>query len=229
MIPNAPPVETHGLHINDLFDEAKHWLDGDGIKSESEAEGVAKLLDAIRQARKAADEQRKVEKAPHDAAAKAVQEAWTPLLAKCDLAAGAAKDALTPWQRAKEAEQRAEAEKARAEADRLALAAQEAFAAGGGLEALEEAERLLKEAARAEEAAAKLDKAKPQVAGGSRAIGLRTSYRAEVTDYTAFARWAWAHRKEEYESFLNDMAAHEGRGGPVSIPGMIVHAERNAA
>lgn len=229
---NAPPVATHGMHIEDLFDEAKHWLDGSGVHSPEDAEGVAKLLSAIRQARNAADEQRKTEKKPHDDAAKAVQGTWAPLLAKCDLASGACKDALTPYQMKLEDEQRAIADAARDEAERLRIAALEAATgarASGSLVDREEAEIALKSADSAFKTATKLDKATPKIAGGERAIGLRTSYETEITDYTAFARWAWAQRRIEYEAFLNDLAEREGRRGPVQIPGLIVRPIRKSA
>ncbi len=228
-----PPVETHGMHINDLFDEAKNFLDGAGVKTEADATAVGSLLDQLRQARKAADEQRKVEKAPHDAAGKAVQVAWTPLLAKCDLAADAAKKALTPYLEAQEAAQRAAAQAARDEADRQAQVAQDALraTAGDDLAAREQAEALLKDARRADRDATRLDKARPLAATGGRSVGLRSTYVAEITDSTAFARWAWANRRAEYDQFLNDLAEREARatGAATTIPGILIHTERKAA
>src|SRR3546814_6319433 len=46
------------------------------------ADAVGKLLDMIRQAKKAADEQRVIEKKPYDDAAKAVQTKYKPLIDK---------------------------------------------------------------------------------------------------------------------------------------------------
>lgn len=232
MIPNAPPVATHGMHIDDLWDEAKGFLDGNPISTPEEAQGVAKLLDALRTARKAADEQRKLEKAPHDLAGKAVQEAWNPLLVKCDLATGTCKDVLTPWQRKLDDEQRALADAAAEEAEKLRIAALEAArgaAQSGDLSARADADDALKAAESASKTASRLDRAKPQVAGGSRAVGLRTSYGAEITDILAFSRWAWANRRTDYEAFLNDLAEREGRRGPVEIPGLTVHTIRKSA
>jgi len=231
MIPNAPPLQTIGLDIDDLYDEAKNHLDGKPIETEGQAEAVATLLDRIRKARRAADDQRATEKRPHDDAAKAIQAAWKPLLDKCDLAADTCKKALTPWQLKLEEEQRQRANEARAAAEKAQREAQAALAASRGddLTARAEAEAKLKDADKASKLAGKLDRAKPQVAGADRAIGLRTAYRTEVTDMTAFARWAWANRREEYEAFLTDLAEREGRRGPVQIPGLIVHTIRSAA
>src|SRR3546814_9872806 len=91
-----------------------------------QADAVGKLLDMIRQAKKAADEQRVIEKKPHDDAAKAVQTKYKPLIDKCELAASVAKKALVPWLEHLEAEQRADAERKRTEADEARQAAHEA-------------------------------------------------------------------------------------------------------
>src|SRR3546814_11674822 len=101
-------------------------LDGEPIKAQGQADAVGKLLDMIRQAKKAADEQRVIEKKPHDDAAKAVQTKYKPLIDKCELAASVAKKALVPWLEHLEAEQRADAERKRKEADEARQAALEA-------------------------------------------------------------------------------------------------------
>lgn len=231
-IPNTLPVHAHGLHIDDLFHEAKNWLDGSGVSSAADAEGVAKLLDAVRQARKAADEQRKVEKAPHDAAAKAVQEAWVPLLAKCDLVAATCKEALNPWQRKLDDEQRAIAEAANAEAERLRLVALEAAqgaAQTGDLSAREIADDALKAAETARKVASKADNAKPQVAGGSRAIGLRTSWIAELADARAALTHYMKVDGDELKAWILAKAQRDVNNGAREIPGILVRSERNAA
>lgn len=230
-IPNAPPVQAHGLHIDDLYDEAKQILDGAGVQSAADAAMVAKLLDMLRQAKKAADEQRATEKKPHDDAAKEVQSAWRPLLDKCDLAAKVCKDALAPFLTAKEAAQQAEAARAARESEEAreaALAARQA-APMGDLAAREEADRLDAIAGVAEKVAAKAGRAKAHATGGSRAVGLRTAYTAEVTDYAAFSKWAWANRRADYEEWLGEMAQQVAERGPAEIPGINIIPERKAA
>ncbi len=226
-----PPVETHGMHIDDLFDEAKNFLDGAGVKTEADATAVGSLLDQLRQARKAADEQRKVEKAPHDAAGKAVQVAWTPLLAKCDLAADAAKKALTPYLEAREAAQRAAAQAARDEADWQAQVAQDALraTAGDDLAAREQAEALLKDARRADRDATRLDKARPLAATGGRSVGLRTAYVPVLTDPTAALRYYRERAPEALKAWLFEQAAADVRAGAREIPGFAINEERKAA
>lgn len=228
---NPPPVEAHGMNINDLYDEAKGWLDGAQIETQDQADGLGKLLDHIRIARKAADEQRATEKRPHDDAAKAVQQAWKPLLDKCDLAASVARQALTPWLRKLEDEQRAARIKADQEAEAARLKALEAQRAAAPDDLVaQEAARILDDAAsQAVKDAKRAGKAKAHATGGTRAVGLRTSWRAEITDATAFGRWAWQHRREDYMAFLTQLADREGRNGPAAIPGIIVHEERKVA
>lgn len=229
-IPNARPLQAIGMNIDDLFDEAKGWLDGTAIETEEQASEVGKLRDMIRDAEKAAKAAKATEREPYASQVKAIDADWKPVLDKAELAKRACNNALAPFIVAKEKRQRAEAEAARAEADRLAQEARDARAgADGDLARLSAGETMLKAARDADAAAGKLEKAKPQVAGGNRAIGLRTTYRAEVTDYTAFARWAWLHRRTEYEAFLVELADREARRGPVSIPGVTIRTERKAA
>lgn len=229
---NPPPHVAHALHIEELYQTAKDFLDGEPITTEGQATEVGRLIAALREARKGANEQRATEKRPHDDAAKAVQTAWKPLLDQCDRAMSVAKNALVPYQTKIEAEQRAEATRLAQEAKAAQIAAQEALEAqrgSGRLEDAEQSESALKVADKLAKDAARADKAKPLVATGGRSIGLRDSYRTEVTDYTAFSRWAWERRREEYEQFLDELATKEGKRGPVPIPGIIVHTERKAA
>lgn len=228
---NSPPAyEAISLHIEDLIAEAHNFLDGEPIGDQGQADAIGLLLDSIRQAKKAADDQRVIEKKPHDEAAKAVQVKYKPLIDKCDLAASVAKQALTPWLQHLEAEQRRIAEEKRLAAEEAQRIAREAgIAARTDLAAAEKAEAAQLVAEEAAKAAARAEKAKPQAASGGRAIGLRTSYRAEITDPLAFGKWAWSHRRAEYLAFLDDLAAKEVRHGPVNLPGMIAHEERTAA
>jgi hypothetical protein len=230
-IPNAPPVEAHGLHIDDLWHEAKGILDGAGVQSDADAEMVAKLLDALRQAKKGADEQRALEKKPHDDAAKAVQSAWKPLLDKCDLAADTCKKALAPFLTAKEAAQRAEADRARIAAEDAQRVAQEQLRAAQptDLAAREQAERALKEADGATKAAARLDKSKAHAAGGSRAIGLRSYWIAELVDPVVALKHYREHQPDALKAWLVDQAQRDANAGARAIPGFAINEDRRAA
>lgn len=228
---NPPtPFEQMEAEILVLFDQAKGFLDGEPIADQKQADAVGLLDGMIMKARKAADELRVEEKRPHDEAAKAVQEKFKPLLTRCDLARDACKQALTPYLRKLEEEKRALAEEARRIADEERRKAKEALQASHryDLEAREAAEAQLKQAEAAEKAASRAEKDKAHVAGAGRAKGLRTTYRAEVTDYTAFARHLWVNNKEEYQQFMDDMAAKlvsRGVRGE-TVPGLKVHEEK---
>lgn len=228
--PEPTPFERAEATIISLFDEAKNWLDGEGITTQAQADDVSKLLDMIRKAKKAADEARVEEKRPHDEAAKEVQEKYKPLLTRCDLAADAAKKALAPYLEKIEAEKRAKAEAARKEAEEKARAAQEAIRAAQltDLAAREKAEALIQEAKKAEAAAKKAENDKAHAKGGSRAVGLRTTYRPVLKDAREAARYYWTARREELETFFLSMAEKDVRAGQQDIPGFEIIEEKVA-
>ncbi len=230
---NTPPdpLAAFSLHIDDLFEQAQQFLDGTAIESEAQAEDVSRILNMVRKAAKDADEARKAEKKPHDDAAKAVQTRWKPILEKADLAAETAKNALAAFLMKKEAAQRAAAEAARQEAARQAEAAAQAAAvvSNTDLAGLTTVRVLQENAAELTKKAERLDKKPIQARGGERAVSLRTSYRAEITDPVAFGKWLWEHRRADYLEWLEDVARRECRHGSRGIPGVQVHEERNKA
>lgn len=223
---NAPPVEIHGMNIDDLFDQAKQWLDGKPIETQGQADDVGKLLEMIREARKAADAQRDIEKRPHDDASKAVQKVWKPLLDKCDLAASTARSALTPWRVKLEEEQKAAAIEAQRVADEAAakLRAAHTTTAPDDLEGQIVRNDLEQQAKDAAKAAKRASNAKAPTSG----TRLRSYYSAEITDHIAFGKWAWEHRRADYLALLQTIADREATG-PKSIPGLHVHEGKRAA
>lgn len=229
--PPSSPFEERAAAITDLYDEARNWLDEKGVQSQADADGVSKLLDMLRREAKAADEARKEEKRPHDEAAKAVQAKWKPVLDKAELAQRVCKDALTPFLRRQDEERRKAEEEARRQAEAAEIAAQQAFERSGvsDLEAREEAEKLAAAAKAAEAEARKAGKQKAHAKGGSRAVGLRTSYRAEITDLRAFAGFVWSNHQQELTEFLGGIASRLVRNGFRDIPGVTVHEVKEAA
>jgi len=231
---NAPPVPTPfdlvAENVSDVYLEAKHWLDGAAVSSQAEADAIALLLDMARKAEKAADDLRVAEKKPHDDAAKAVQVKFKPLLDKTALVTRSCKDALTPWLERVEAAKRASAEEARREADakKAAAEAEVRRAQSAGMEARERAEQQLRDAKDAGAAASRAEKSTAQAKGGARAVGLRTSYRPELTDAREAARHYWTARREALEAFLLDLARDDVARGLRAIPGFVVHEERSA-
>lgn len=229
---NAPadPFTLLSESIDDLLLEANNFLDGKAIETEEQEQAVASILTRLRREANAADEARKAEKKPHDEAAAAVQAKWNPLIDKGRQAVSTAKTALTAFLRKKEEAQRAAAEAARMEAERQAAAARQAAeqASPTDLAGQTVARHLADNAAAAAKQAEKLGKAKVQAKGGERAVGLRSSWSAQITDPIAFGKWAWEHRRDDYWAFLEQLAEREARHGPRDIPGLKINEERKA-
>lgn len=229
---NPPrPYDAIKAHVDDLYAEAKLWLDGDPIKTPEQAAEVERLLDMIREAEKAADEARKLENKPFDEGKAEVQERYNTLIGKTKsvtgktvLAAEACKAALKPWREAREAEARAAAEEGRRAAEEAAQRAAEAAraAAANDLSAREDADALIKQADQAAKAASRAEK------DAATGLGLRTTYRPVLVNGTDAARHFWATRREDCERFFTGLAAEEVRGGKRQIPGFDVVADRSA-
>lgn len=239
-LPPAPtPFELSRDEIEGLLVEARNWCDGTGVETQEQADEVSKLLGKIREAAGRADDRRAEEKRPHDDAAAEVQGRYNPLIAgfktaikgqkgKATLAAEACKASLAPFLQRQEAEKRAAAEAARQEAEKAAREAALAFAVAShsDLEGREHAETLAADAKAADRAAGVAEKDRAAARGGARAVSLRTSYRAELTDPTAFARWAWANANSELIAHLTTMAERRVAAGQRDIPGVTVHSEQ---
>jgi polyhydroxyalkanoate synthesis regulator phasin len=216
----GPKADGHAIHIEDLFALISDTVAGGEVTNDEQEAALDNLLNDVREARKAADADRVEEKRPHDEAGKAVQAKYKPLLDRCDMAAETIKRLLTPYRTARQAAKDAAAKQAREEAEARQQAAQDALRTPDDMQEKFAAEQDIATARKLTAVANKIDRS---------ATGLRTSYRAEVTDYTAFARWAWAQRLDECQRFFDELAAIEGKRGPVTIPGMIVHTDRKAA
>lgn len=229
---NAPPdpFDAFALHIDDLFEQAEQFLDGEGIQTDAQAEDVSRILNMLRKAEKDADEARKAEKKPHDDAAKAVQAKWSPLLGKAKLAAETAKRALAPFLQAKEDAQRAAAEAAAEEARQKAAAARKAAeqAAPDDLAGQTTAKVLQEQAAEALKQAERLDKQKAHAKGGERAVGLRDVYTPVLTEPKEALRHYMQAQPDALKEWLLDQARRDVRVGKRSIPGFTIEHERVA-
>jgi hypothetical protein len=230
LISNAPPdaATLFAEEVADLMLEAQNYLDGEPIANEAQAEAVSAILNRARRIAKDADETRKVEKKPHDDAAKAVQAKWLPIIEKAGLAATTAKQALAPWLQAAEAENERQAELARQEAERLAEIASSARATVGNILEAMDAENLLKIAEAARKDAAKLDKAKAHAKGGERAVGLRSVWTPTLTDPCAALKFYREREPELLKSWLVEQAEKDVRAGARSIPGFQIDEARVA-
>jgi hypothetical protein len=217
---NPPPLDAFSLHIDDMFFLISNTLSGGQVVNDDQEQALDGLLDDIRKAKKDADAQRALEKAPHDAAAKAVQTAWKPLLDRCDAAATAIKAALTPYREARQRAKDEAATKARAEADAALWAAQEVFSKSDGLEERFAAEEQLKRASKLQAVANKIDRS---------ATGLRTYWEAEITDRKAALLHYIARSPEAFEVLIQDLANHDARNSRAPVPGVTFHERKRAA
>lgn len=233
-IPNARPFDLCEEKINDLYGEAKNWLDGEPIASQEQAEAVQTLLRQIQEAHKQADAERVKENKPFDDGKAEVQARYAPLISdtkavkgKTVLATDYCKRALAPWLKKLADQQAEEARAAREAAEAAAAAAQEAIRKAneaGNLTAREEAEQVVKDAKAAEQDAKAAEKARPQATGYGRAATLRTSYKPVLTNLTAACRHFFVTDPDAFKAVVQKLAEEQvaaGRRGD-QIPGFTV-------
>lgn len=235
--PEPTPFELVQTEILDLYDEAKNWCDGEPITLEAQAAEVAKLRDMIRAAEKKAEELRVELVKPLDTAKKEIQDRFNPLIqkdkGKTALAKAACNRALAPYLKKKDDEQREEALRLAAQAETAAAeaaAAARAAAQTGNLEQMERAEELIDAAKDTAKVAKWADKAKPQVEGLHKAVGMRSVWRAEMTDPGKALAHYRATRPGDLKEWLREMARKDVAAGlhrPAdAIPGFTIIEDR---
>jgi len=226
--PPATPFDAIRQEIEDLFDEAKNWADGEAIASQEMHDEIERLRAAIHEAGKRADALRVEEKKPLDEQVKAIQDRYNvyiqPKRGKVDMAKAALDDLLTPWRTKVAKEKAAEAARITKEAEAARVAAQEAIrASSGNLAAREEAESLLQDAKALEKTARRADKA------ATTGTGLRTTYRAELVSIDEALDHYWKTHQSSFEELVLGLAANDVRFGVRTIPGFKVIEEKRAA
>lgn len=230
--PPPTPIEEARETISLLDCEAANWFDGTPIANAKQAEDVARLLDAARKAEKQFDANRKAEKQPHDDAAKAVDAAWKPVITDAKRIVEIAKAAQTMWLIKLDNEKRAREEAARKEAEAKAAEVRRLAAENdGSLAAAKARDAAIEEAKKAEAYATRTahDKANAKGDGMTRAIGLRTTWRASVEDRRALLNHIAITAPEDLTSFVEEWAAKKVRSGARELPGVRVYEERAAA
>ena len=225
---NRSPFELVKETIEDLYDEAKQWLDGEPVASKDQADALNTLESRVRAAVKEAEAKRKAEAKPFDDGKAEVQARYKPIQAKADAALDAIKAALKPYLLELDRQQREAAAKAKEEADRKMAEALEAVRQrdAANLESREAAEAKIREAKAAEEAARRADKAKAHAKGSGRATGLRTTYRAVIENDREAAAWVWTDRNAELMAFVQDQADKAVRAGAKSLRGFKIIEEK---
>lgn len=234
---NSTPFDLIAEHIEDLLTEAHNWADGQAVEKQEQADAVSRLIEELRTAAKDADAERVRENKPFDDGKATVQAKYAPLIAdpktknpgKVWKAIDALKATLQPFLAKLDAEKREAERIAREAAEAKAREAQEAMraAATSDLAAREEAEAKIAEAEAAAKAASAASKDKAHAVGGSRAMGLRSVWRAAIIDAHAAAGHYWRTNPEAFNAVLQKLADDDVRGGKRSgIPGVEIIEER---
>lgn len=201
---DAPPPSGHNIpplfdmdayvamveQVNGFAAAGGEWLDLKEINTDEEAQYLADFVAGARKKAKEVDAWRVEAKRPHDAAAKAVQDAARRPVDTLDRVIARALALLTPYQSRKKREaeeraaaQRAEAQRQKEEAERLALQA----AARNDIAGEVAAEEAAKEAAALEKAANKTEVIGGRVqsaSGGGRTVALVEIRSAAIDNLT---------------------------------------------
>jgi hypothetical protein len=233
---NATPFDLIAEHLEGLIDEARNFADGEPVANQGQADAVSALIESLRIAAKDADAERVRENKPHDDAKAAVQAKYAPLIAdpknknpgKVWKAIDALKACLQPYLAKLDAEKR-EAERVACEAaDKAAKDAADAMraAAANDLQAREQAEALIADAEAAQKVAKAAAGDKAHATGGSRAMGLRSVWKAELKDAQIAAGFFWKRDPSVFNAFLQKLADEDVRSGKRSIPGFDVTETR---
>lgn len=235
--PPPTPFEAVQQEILDLYDEAKNWCDGEPITTPGQAESVGKLRDLIRAAEKRAEELRVELVKPLDTAKKEIQDRFNPLIqkdkGKTALAKAACNKALAPYLKKLDDEQRQRSIELAIIAAQRAVEAQAAArvaAQTGNLEHMEKAEELIDAAKDTAKVAKLADKAKPQVAGLNKAIGMKSVWRAEMNDPAKALAHYRARNPGALKEWLREQARLDVAAGlhlPAdAIPGFTIIEDR---
>lgn len=207
---NQPPWdETLKGQLDDIELEASNWLDGAEIESQQQADCVGVIIGSLRKVKTQATKDHKEEKAPLLKQTKELDARKKTLIERADRIIGVAQAPITRFLEEQERKLREEealkAKEARKAQEAAAAAAREAEQAGN-LEAADEAanqqdiaDELAKDAKRAA-------KAKPQVQGAGRAMGLRRRTRVIITDRKAILQWVMKNDPDALTDWLQGYA-----------------------
>jgi hypothetical protein len=238
MPPEPTPFEITQKEVDDLYEEALNWCDGEPIANAAQAADIAELKRKIQAAAKRGEERRVAEAKPFDEAKKKVQDAYNPLIhkdkGKTARALAALNTALAPYLVEIDRQQREAATKLReqqAAAEKTARDASMEAAKTANLAAREAAEKLQDDAKAIAKSANAAEKAKPQVhgSGGSKAIGMKSVWTAELVDPAAAIEYFRRVRPAEMKEWMREQAKnmiHVGPKPPGEMPGFKITETR---
>jgi len=223
---NNPPDEFKSItkEVNDLYQTAIDFLNGDPIITQKLADSVEKILVLTKDVAKRANELREYEAYPHNEAKNAIQAKYAPLIAKTKsttgkthLAIKACKDALLPWKKLLQEKKDEEARIAREEAESKQKEAVTALIASS-LEDREEAEKLVKEA--------NASKAKAKRISNDKVKGMRTIWNVKVINPVELMRHYWKTQPVMLGEYAKGLAEQDVRLGIRSIPGCEITSDK---
>jgi hypothetical protein len=241
---NQPPVEPSEFdklasRLNDLWNDAKDYLDGAAVTTKGMAEDVANIKDLTLEVETKLKALRAEESKPHNDALTEIAARYNPLIADLKGVTGksvkikrTAKAALEAYLDALEAEKERIAREAREAADRAAQEAQEALRASSpdNLVEREAAEQLLTDAKHLAADASRAEKDKATIGGTfGRATSRITVYSIEIVDPIKFGGWLWKNRNAQYLEWMQVVADGLVRFGDHAedeFPGCVVKSER---
>lgn len=223
---NNPPSPLDDLE--DIYQEAKNWLDGEPVATQEYADEVGRLKNKLGEAKKEVERVHKDEKAPHLAAGRAVDEKYKPAIKKADEAIKSCGAALGPWlaelDRIKR-EHEAEARRVQEEANAALRAAElEAQQNADNLAARERAEEAKEFARKANIGAQSAKNDKAQIKSGGRTIGMKTVYQIEIADPIDAIRHYWLNdnAKTQIVDVMKGLALIDAKNGARDIPGVTI-------
>lgn len=203
---NPPEGAAEADEIQSAIDAALAEL-AKPAETQTDCDRLANHRDRLAKIYKAQEQERKDKKQPHMDAAKAVDEAYKPILSRIEDAGNKIKKAITAWLLKEEARRRTEA-----------------------LEQMKRDEEARKAAAAANqpvpEPAPIVEVERPKAGTTGRSTALRTHKSAVITDYAAALR----HFAEtaEVRDIIQTLANRAARAG-VPVPGCDIKEERTAA
>jgi hypothetical protein len=227
--PDQTPFDEIRGEINDLYSEARLWLDGEKVETQEQADALNTLSAQIKHAAKTAETLRKETVKPIDDEKKAIQAQFNPLKAKTEQAIDCIKQALKPFLIELDRQQQEAAKIAQQEADeKQRLATEAMIASRDNLEAREAAERLAEDAKKSAADANRASKQKAHAGGEGRAVGLRTVTKVSIADEKLAARWVWLDpaEREQFMVYVLDRAQKAVRAGATKIDGFNITQEK---
>ncbi|GAM06359.1 hypothetical protein [Novosphingobium sp. MBES04] len=230
--------------LDDLLEEAANWADGAEITNDAQADEVGKLRGMLQQSTAYADQLRQTEKKPFDEKVAEIQDRYNAYIApmknrnpgKASKAIFALNNVLTVWLNKKEAERRVrerEVAAAAAKAAQEALAAREEAKTSTDLGEIDRADTMLSDAEALIREAKGFSKEKVRAGGGEglRAVGLRSTWHAEITDRKAALLHYLAQQPEAFHALLQELADKDARNEATrrTIPGVAFIETKKAA